>query len=69
MRLLLQFKPPAWGWLLTGGEMQDRSNRGMILWFFLALFLASAFMLGWLLWPFLSVIVLGAVVTSIFGPV
>jgi len=41
----------------------------MILWFFLALFLVSAFMLGWLLWPFLSVIVLGAVVTSIFKPV
>ena len=49
--------------------MQARSYRGMILWFFLALLLASAFMLGWLLWPFLSVIVLGAVVTSIFKPV
>jgi len=41
----------------------------MILWFFLAVFLASAFLLGWLLWPFLSVIVLGAVVTGIFKPV
>lgn len=49
--------------------MQARSYRGMILWFFLALLLASAFMLGWLLWPFISVIVLGAVVTSIFKPV
>ena len=49
--------------------MQARSYQGMILWFFLALLLASAFMLGWLLWPFLSVIVLGAVVTSIFKPV
>ncbi len=40
-----------------------------MLWFFLALFLASAFMLGKLLWPFLSVIVMGAVVTSLFKPV
>jgi len=49
--------------------MQDRASRSIILWFFLALFLASAFMLGWLLWPFVSVIVIGAVVTSIFKPV
>ncbi len=41
----------------------------MILWFFLALFLVSAFMLGWLFWPFISVIVLAAVVTGIFKPV
>ena len=40
----------------------------MILWFFLALFIVSAFLLGRLLWPFLSVIILGAVVTSIFMP-
>jgi len=49
--------------------MQDRAYRDIILWFFLALFLASAFMLGSLLWPFLSVIVMGAVVTSLFKPV
>ncbi|MBW1753595.1 MAG: AI-2E family transporter [Deltaproteobacteria bacterium] len=49
--------------------MQDRAYRDIILWFFLALFLASAFMLGKLLWPFLSVIVMGAVVTSLFKPV
>ena len=41
----------------------------MILWFFLALFSVSAIMLGWLLLPFVSVIVLGAVVTSIFRPI
>ncbi len=49
--------------------MQDRAYRDIILWFFLALFLASTFMLGKLLWPFLSVIVMGAVVTIIFKPV
>lgn len=47
----------------------DNSNpRDIILWFFLALFLVSCFLLGWLLWPFLSVIVLAAVITGIFNP-
>ena len=47
----------------------DNSNpRSIILWFFLALFLVSCFLLGWLLWPFLSVIVLAAVITGIFNP-
>jgi len=49
--------------------MQDKTSPSMILWFFLALFLVSAFMLGWLFWPFISVIVLAAVVTGIFKPV
>jgi len=49
--------------------MQDRVYRDIILWFFLALFIASAFMLGRLLWPFLSVIIMGTVVTSLFKPV
>jgi len=49
--------------------MQGSNYRGIMLWFFLALFLVSSFLLGWLLWPFLSVIVLGAVVTGIFQPV
>ncbi|MFC1825762.1 AI-2E family transporter [Thermodesulfobacteriota bacterium] len=49
--------------------MQDNPSRSIILWFFLALFLASTLLLGWLLWPFLSVIVLGAFVTSVFKPV
>ena len=49
--------------------MQNRAYRDIILWFFLALFIASAFMLGRLLWPFLSVIVMGTVVTSLFKPV
>jgi predicted PurR-regulated permease PerM len=49
--------------------MGDRTSRNIILWFFLALFMLSAFLLGWLVWPFISVIVLAAVVTGIFKPV
>ncbi len=49
--------------------MQDRTSQNIILWFFLALFLVSAFMLGRLFWPFISILVLAAVVTSIFKPV
>ena len=49
--------------------MQDRTSGNIILWFFLALFLVSAFLLGRLIWPFISVIILAAVVTSIFNPV
>jgi predicted PurR-regulated permease PerM len=39
-----------------------------ILWFFLACFLASFFMLGWLLIPFLSTIVIAGVIAGIFHP-
>ena len=49
--------------------MNNKAPRDMILWFFLALFLVSCFLLGWLLWPFLSVIVVATVVTGIFNPV
>lgn len=49
--------------------MEEKTSRGIILWFFLALFSVSAVMLGWLLFPFISVIVLGAVVTGIFNPI
>jgi predicted PurR-regulated permease PerM len=49
--------------------VNDRNPRAMILWFFLAVFTVSCIMLGWLLWPFLSVIVLAIVVTGIFNPV
>jgi predicted PurR-regulated permease PerM len=41
----------------------------MILWFFLAVFIASCILMGWLLWPFLSVIILAIVVTGVFAPV
>ena len=49
--------------------MEDRTSRNIILLFFLALFMVSAFLLGWLIWPFISVIVLAAVVTGVFKPV
>ena len=49
--------------------MSDSSPQDIILWFFLALFLVSCFALGWLLWPFVSVIILAAVTTGIFNPV
>jgi predicted PurR-regulated permease PerM len=49
--------------------MDNRSSPNMILWFFLGLFLVSCFLLGKLFWPFLSVIVVAAVVTGVFQPV
>jgi len=48
--------------------MGDRTPRGMILWVFLIYFFISIFLLGWLLWPFISTIILAAVVTGIFNP-
>jgi len=48
--------------------MQDKTSSNIILWFFLALFLVSAFLFGWLLLPFFSVIILGALVAGIFKP-
>jgi predicted PurR-regulated permease PerM len=41
----------------------------MILWFFLAVFILSCILMGWLLWPFVSVIILAIVVTAVFTPV
>jgi len=49
--------------------MGNKTQRNTMLWFFLALFLISTVLLGWLLLPFVSVIVLAAVVTGIFKPV
>jgi predicted PurR-regulated permease PerM len=49
--------------------MKDRNSRNLILWVFLVYFFISIFMLGWLLWPFLSVIVIAATVTGVFNPV
>ena len=49
--------------------MSLSSPRDIILWFFLALFLVSCFLLGWLLWPFISVIVLAIVISGVFNPV
>ena len=48
--------------------MGDRNSRNLILWVFLVYFLVSIFMLGWLMWPFLSTIVLAATVTGSFNP-
>ncbi|MFC1815579.1 AI-2E family transporter [Thermodesulfobacteriota bacterium] len=49
--------------------MGDKTSRDMILWFFLGLFLVSIFMLGWLLRPFISLIIIAFVVTGIFNPI
>ena len=49
--------------------MSPSSSRDRILWFFLALFLISCLLLGRLLWPFFSVIVLAIVITGVFNPV
>lgn len=49
--------------------MSDRNSRNLILWVFLVYFFISIFMLGWLLWPFVSIIVLAATVTGVFNPV
>ncbi|MBW1641570.1 MAG: AI-2E family transporter [Deltaproteobacteria bacterium] len=49
--------------------MEVGTSRNMILWFFLAFFIISILMLGWLLWPFISIIIIASVVTGIFKPV
>lgn len=51
----------------------DESRHGLhtgklILRVFLVYFLVSLFILGWLLWPFLSTIVVAATVTGAFNP-
>ncbi len=49
--------------------MIEKTAGNIILLFFLACFLISMFLLGWLLWPFLSILVLAMVVTGIFRPI
>ncbi len=49
--------------------MSNQGPPNLILWFFLAVFTLSCIMMGWLLWPFISVIILAIVVTGIFIPV
>jgi len=49
--------------------MEDRTSQNRILWFFLACFVISMYLMGWLLSPFFSIIVLGAVVAGAFYPV
>ena len=53
---------------LGTSAMLDKTPRDLILWFFLILFLVSLFLLGKLFWPFVSVIIMGAVVSGIFYP-
>jgi predicted PurR-regulated permease PerM len=48
--------------------MAAKTSSYRILWFFLACFLVSIVVLGWLLWPFISIIILAAVLTGIFVP-
>jgi predicted PurR-regulated permease PerM len=48
--------------------MTEGAQRNLILWFFLSLFVVSIALLGWLLQPFISIIILGAVITGIFSP-
>lgn len=49
--------------------MEESTSQNRILWFFLACFLISISLMGWLLSPFYSIIVLGAVVAGAFYPV
>lgn len=49
--------------------MNDQVGRNLKTWYFLAIFLLSTLAFLWLLWPFVSVIVLAAVITSVFLPV
>lgn len=49
--------------------MEDLTSKNIILWFFLACFLVSMSLMGWLLSPFFSIIVLGAVVAGLSNPV
>lgn len=51
-----------------GDHMSDRAFGFLIFWFFLACFIASFLLLGWLIRPFLSQIVLAAVITGLFNP-
>jgi predicted PurR-regulated permease PerM len=49
--------------------MGDFNPKNPILWFFLACFIGSLFLLGWLLLPFLSILIIGAVISGICYPV
>ncbi len=49
--------------------MRESSPNDLILWFFITLFLISIFLMGWLLFPFFSTIILASVVTGVFNPI
>jgi len=48
--------------------MGELNTRNPILWFFLACFVGTIIVLGWLLKPFFPILVLGAVVSGLFYP-
>lgn len=48
--------------------MQENSPSPMVLRYFLILFLASILLVGWLFWPFLSILILSYLLTSVFLP-
>jgi predicted PurR-regulated permease PerM len=48
--------------------MGDVSTRNPIVWFFVICFIGSMLVLGWLLFPFLPILVLGAVISGISHP-
>lgn len=48
--------------------MGEFNSKKPILWFFLVCFVGSIFLLGWLLFPFLSILIMGMVVSGIFYP-
>lgn len=47
----------------------QRKTQIVMVAYFLAIFVASAFLIGWLLLPFLSILILAAVVSSFFKPI
>ncbi len=49
--------------------MEELNPQNMILWFFLACFLLSIYLMGWLLSPFFSIIVMGAVIAGANYPI
>ncbi|MDI6687462.1 MAG: AI-2E family transporter [Desulfobacterales bacterium] len=49
--------------------MGDNNSRNIIFWSFLSLFILSIVMLTWIIRPFISIIILGAVITGLFLPV
>jgi predicted PurR-regulated permease PerM len=44
-------------------------SRDATIWVFISLFLISSFMMGWLIKPFLPIIILAFVVTGVFNPI
>jgi predicted PurR-regulated permease PerM len=49
--------------------MKSEISRDIILWYFLGLFIVSILLLGWLLWPFISILIMAAVITQLFSPI